>query len=104
MAELDGGLGALGVDGVGKVPEAFPDFVVDIQLAVEGDAAAVHRAIGHGGHPYAAAGNAHVVVLQHLAGLVARAHILEGSAAHSAVAQFDRPQAEWRKELTHISI
>ena len=64
MAELDGRLGALFVDGIRNFPKCGNDLLAHPKLPVKGEAAPVHGGISQRGHPHPTARDGHVVVLQ----------------------------------------
>ena len=86
VAELDGALGAGRVDRIGDPLEPRHDFRAHPELAVEREAAAVHRGIGERGHPHPAPRHGHVVVVQVLGRAVAIRHILKSGRADHPVA------------------
>ena len=78
VAELYGGLGALGVDCIGEFAELGHYLLTHPELGVEGESRTRHRGVGHGGHPHAAVCDCGVVVEQVLRRTVVVCHVLEG--------------------------
>ena len=99
VAQLDGSLGALRMDGVRDAPEARDDFFPHPQLPVEGKAALAHGGIGQGGHSHPAARDGGMIVIELLRRAVAVSHVLERGRADDAVAKGKRADGDRRKYL-----
>ena len=104
MPQLDGGRGALGVDGVGEAPQPGHDLGAHPQLVAERPAVLADGAVGEGGHADAAGGHAPVVLDEPVGDHAALGETLETARPHHAVAQRQTREGEWRENCTRIRV
>ena len=97
VTELDAGFSTLCVDGIGQFAKSRQSLRTNIELSVKANATQIHSTVRHRGHSHAAVGHADVVVMQHLARGVTRAHILKRCRTDKTISQRDRPQLEGGK-------
>ena len=102
VAQLNGGLGPFGMNGVGDASQRFHDFGAHPQLMFEGEPVAGHRGVGQRSHAYTAGSHAAVVVIQLLGRCVVVAHTLEGGRPDGAVAQGDGAYRGRREEYGRL--
>ena len=88
VAYLNRGLGALGVYVVGDAAQVIHYFGAQPELGGERQGRAAHSGIRQSGHAHAAFGHRHMIVVEHVGGVIVFSHPLEGCRADSAVAQF----------------
>ena len=104
MAYLYASRSPFGMYGIGYVAQRGHDLGPQPQLAVERHAAAVDRGIGQSGHADAAAGDAHVIILEFLRRAEILAHGLERRRADRAVTQRHRAELVGREEFRLLQI
>ena len=103
VAELYAGLRALGVYGIGELPEVRDYLIPEQELRVEGEAAFADCRIGDRSHSYPSFRNGNVIVEKFLGRAVVLAHRLEGGGTYGPVAQFQIAQSVWCEKRIHFT-
>jgi hypothetical protein len=87
---------------IGKPPKARDDFRLHDKLTVKAKAAFCYGSVSHSCHAYSASGYSGVVIIEHLAGFMPRAHTFKCCAPDGSVSKRQRTDLGFLKDCVHI--
>ena len=91
VSQLDGGLGAIAMDGIGESLQVGNNLLTHPELAVEREARLVDGGVCHRGHADSAFGHSGMIGEQFIGGTVTVGHVFKGRRSYHPITQCDRP-------------